>query len=307
MTEAVAAHESTVSIDRARAREAFARYLEPYDLTDSRIALKAAHTYRVADLCDRIARASGFTDAGADLAWLCGLLHDIGRFEQLRRWGTFRDRASASHAAIGVDVLFNGAVHVNDPDFANEPVTDQAALAQDAAFSEHARAAGSIRAFLDDTAADDLIRAAIVHHSDFSLPDGLDVRTHAFCDLVRDADKVDILRVSCTDDVETVVGATEDELLAGSVSPAAENAFFAHHTVRYSDQSTAVDHVVGLTCFAFELAFPASLEIMVEQGYLFELFSKPFGIERPYTNRATARLLSRMDGHLRAWIDEQLD
>lgn len=299
--------ERPVSIDRSRARAAFERYLEPYDTDDARIALKAAHTYRVADLCDRIARASGFTDAGADLAWLCGLLHDIGRFEQLRRWGTFRDRSSASHAALGVDILFEGAAHLCDPSSASGPVRDPGVLADDGAFEGHARETGSIRAFLDDPAADGIVRRAVAHHSDFALPDGLDPRTRVFCDIVRDADKIDILRVSCTDTVETVVGTTEEELLAGDISPAAEDAFFAHRTVRYSDQSTAVDHVVGLACFAFELVYPASLETMVDQGYIFELFSRPFGIERPYTNRSTARLIGRMDGHLRAWIDERLD
>lgn len=303
--------EDVLAIDRERALGAFRAYLEPYDAQNPRIALKAAHTYRVADLCDQIARASGFTDAGVDLAWLCGLLHDIGRFEQLRRWDTFKDSASARHAQISVDVLFEGAAHVCDSAFARVPVTDAAVLARDDAFRAHAQAAGCLEAFVDSAtsspAACQIIRAAVGHHSDFQLPDSLDPRTRAFCDLVRDADKIDILRVSCTDTVETVVGATEDELLAGSISPAAEDAFFEHHTVRYSAQSSAVDHVVGLACFAYELAYPASLQIMVDQGYLFTLFSKPFGIERPYTNRATRMLIGRMDGHLRAWLDDHLE
>lgn len=298
--------EATVSIDRERARTAFEAYLAPYDRENPRIALKAEHTYRVADLCDRIARASGFTQAGADLAWLCGLLHDIGRFEQLRRWGTFKDSMSASHAAIGVDVLFEDGRHLFDGSLARVNATLPEALSHDDEFLAHVRTAGSVRAFIEEPSADEIIRAAVGHHSDFRLPDDLDLRSRALCNLVRDADKIDILRVSCTDTVETVVGATEDELLAGDISPAAEDAFFAHQTVRYSDQSTAVDHVVGLACFAFELAYPASLEIMVDQGYLFELLSTPFGIARPYTNRATRALIGRMDGHLRAWIDERL-
>lgn len=306
MTEA-AAQESTASIDRARAQAAFERYLEPYDITNPRIALKAAHTYRVARLCDQIARDAGFTDAGADLAWLCGLLHDLGRFEQLRRWNTFTDGDSASHAAIAVDVLFNQAVRVCDPSFANAPCRDADARSRDDAFMDHARRTGSIRAFLDDPAADELIRAAIAYHSDFRIPAGLDARTQAFCHIVRDADKIDILRVACTDTVETVIGATEDELLASSVSPSMEDAFFEHRTATRAERTTPVDHLVNLSCYAFELVYPTSLQIMVDQGYLFGLFSKPFGIERPYTNRATARLLGRMDGHLRAWIDEQLD
>lgn len=303
--------EDVLAVDRERALMAFRSYLEPYDAQSPRIALKAAHTLRVADLCDRIARASGFTKAGLDLAWLCGLLHDIGRFEQLRRWGTFKDSASARHAQIGVDVLFEGAEHVCDPAFARAPVTSDTVLAQDDAFRAHAQSAGRLEAFVEGAArspiACRIVRAAVGHHSDFQVPNDLDPRTRAFCDLVRDADKIDILRVSCTDTVETVVGATEDELLAGSISPAAEDAFFEHRTVRYSAQSSAVDHVVGLACFAYELAYPASLQIMVDQGHIFSLFSKPFGIERPYTNRATRALIGRMDGHLRAWLDDRLE
>ena len=304
----MAAHgKAAVSIDRAQARKAFERYLEPYDLKDPRIALKAAHTFRVAGLCDRIARAAGFTPAGVDLAWLCGLLHDIGRFEQLRRWGTFHDERSAGHAAIGVDALFDGAAHLADPAFANVPATDEGALARDGAFLAHARETGSIRAFVAEDGADDLVRAAVAHHSGYRLPDGLDARTQALCGVVRDADKIDILRVDCEDTVETVIGATEDELLSSEVSPAVEDAFFSHRTATVEERSTPLDHVVNLTCFAYELAFPASLEIMVGQGYLFQLFRAPFGITRPYKSRATRALLGRMDGHLRAWVDEQLD
>ena len=126
--------EATVSIDRERARTAFEAYLAPYDRENPRIALKAEHTYRVADLCDRIARASGFTQAGADLAWLCGLLHDIGRFEQLRRWGTFKDSMSASHAAIGVDVLFEDGRHLFDGSLARVNATLPEALSHDDEF-----------------------------------------------------------------------------------------------------------------------------------------------------------------------------
>lgn len=298
--------KSSVSIDRAAARTAFERFLEPYDAANPRIALKAAHTYRVASLCDRIARASGFTDTDADLAWLCGLLHDLGRFEQLRRWGTFTDGDSASHATIGVDMLFNHAARVCDPSFANAPCTNADALAHDDAFMNHIHQTASIRAFLDDSAADELIWAAIAFHSDYRIPDGLDARTRAFCDIVRDADKIDILRVACTDTVETVIGAREDEFLASSVSPAMERAFFEHRTATRAERTTPIDHLINLSCYAFELVYPTSLKIMVDQGYLFTLFSTPFGIEKPYTSRATACLIDRMAKHLRAWIDERL-
>lgn len=297
------------SIDRTAALEAFKRYVGPYDMDDPKIALKAAHTLRVAAVSERIARASGFTQAGIDLAWLCGLLHDLGRFEQLRRWGTFNDALSAKHAAIGVDILFNEARSLTDPAFANRPADEASVRAADGSFVAHARATGSVRSFLPEgwPEADALVRAAVAHHSDYRLPAALDARTRAFCDLVRDADKIDILRVDATDEVQTVLGCTEEQLLRSSVSESMERAFFEHRTATRGERSTPADHLVNLACFAYELAYPASIGIMVEQGYIYRLFSRPFGITRPFTDKATARLLAQMDGHLRAWIDERIE
>ena len=72
--------------------DAFNSYVARYDVSDERIALKVEHTYEVAKLCDEIARGEGLPPADVDLAWLCGLLHDIGRFEQLRRMGDVQRR-----------------------------------------------------------------------------------------------------------------------------------------------------------------------------------------------------------------------
>lgn len=281
----------THTIDRRRAREAFDSYVAAYDATNPRIALKVEHTLRVAGLCERIAREAGFAPAGTDLAWLCGLLHDIGRFEQLQRWDTFSDAASTSHAALGVEVLFGneGDTGVADDD------------------GSAAGTIGIIHRFIDpNDELEEVIRAAVGFHSDYRLPEDLDVRTHAICDVVRDADKLDILRVASTDTVETVLNANEDELLASAVSPAIEDAFFEHRTAHYSERVTPVDYLVNLACFAFELVYPASLEIADEQEYIYRALERPFGITRPFENKATAQLINRMDGHLRAWVDERL-
>ena len=135
--------------------------------------LKIEHTHHVAEACDAVAREQGWSPQDIDLAWLCGLLHDMGRFEQLRRWDTFKDAESMSHAALGVEVLFG-----ENP--ADAPATT------------------SIRDFIDDPVEDELIRASIAHHSDFRLPAELDTRTRNFCDIVRDGDKIDIMRTTPT-------------------------------------------------------------------------------------------------------------
>lgn len=92
-------------LDRAVAQRAFDGYVAGFDMGDPCIAMKYDHTMCVADLCEKIALAEGMGAADVNIAWLCGLLHDIGRFEQVRIWGTFKDAASCSHARLGLAVL----------------------------------------------------------------------------------------------------------------------------------------------------------------------------------------------------------
>lgn len=47
-----------MKIERERVRETFREYTDAYDATDEKIKLKIDHTYRVAELCERIAKAS---------------------------------------------------------------------------------------------------------------------------------------------------------------------------------------------------------------------------------------------------------
>lgn len=294
------------AIDRTRAREAFRAYVEPYDLTKQRVQLKADHTYHVAGIAERIAREEGLPADEVDLAWLCGLLHDIGRFEQLRRWDTFDDTTSASHADLGVDVLFEGGAHLGDPALARAPEL-ASARGDDGVFLAHIQGRGAIRCFLDDPSADDRIRAAVAYHSGFRLPTSLeDEGTRALCHIVRDADKIDILRTVCASPVETVLGINEAELMHSPVSPEAMEAFYHHRTLRRDERTYPADYLVGLASFAFELVYPASMRIAVEQGNLYEPFEKPFGIARPFDFMAARDDLRRLDLHLRAWVDERM-
>lgn len=77
------------TIDKLKVQHAFAAYTRQYDTDNGKVQLKITHTYRVAALCEQIARSLSLCDEDVQLAWLMGMLHDIGRFEQLRRYGTF--------------------------------------------------------------------------------------------------------------------------------------------------------------------------------------------------------------------------
>ena len=252
-------------IDRKRARTAFDGYTSAYDPTNPRIALKVDHTLRVADLCDRIARDVGID---ADLAWLCGLLHDMGRFEQVRRYDTFNDAISVPHAALGVEVLFHAQA-------GTEPL---------------------IRSFVADPRYDQTLRAAIAHHSDYRLPAELDEPTRALCDLLRDADKIDIVKVNCICPIEDIYGVSEDEMRRSRLSQEVVRIFYEHRTVPRGVRNHPADVLVGHICFSWELVYPMSRIILMRQGHLGQMLARRF--ERPEVQRE----FEQMARHLRMWL-----
>ena len=92
-------------MDKNKNINAFKIYTDKYDSTDTKIALKIEHTYHVAENALVIAEDLGLPGEDVDLAWFLGLLHDIGRFEQLRQYGTFLDARSVDHAEFRADKI----------------------------------------------------------------------------------------------------------------------------------------------------------------------------------------------------------
>lgn len=72
---------------------------------DLPLTVKIEHTNRVCENIVQLARAIDLSDDRIRLAEVIGLFHDIGRFEQYRRYSTFNDLKSTNHAALGIEVL----------------------------------------------------------------------------------------------------------------------------------------------------------------------------------------------------------
>mgnify|MGYP003206900974 FL=1 len=93
-------------IDITRANLAFEEYIKNYDIKNKMIKLKVDHIKRVSKIAKQIAINLNLSREDIELAELIGLLHDIGRFEQVKRYNTFWDQRSVSHGLLGVEVLF---------------------------------------------------------------------------------------------------------------------------------------------------------------------------------------------------------
>lgn len=62
--------------------------------------LKHEHTLRVLDNISIISRGDGFNSRLVNLSKVIAILHDIGRYNQLKKYGTFSDAKSIDHADL---------------------------------------------------------------------------------------------------------------------------------------------------------------------------------------------------------------
>ena len=92
-------------IDFKKAQESFKEYLKDYDLENGSIKLKIRHTYEVVKKSEYIATGLELDKENIELAKIIALLHDIGRFEQIKEFNEFSDK-KIEHAEFGVKVLF---------------------------------------------------------------------------------------------------------------------------------------------------------------------------------------------------------
>lgn len=264
-----------MNIDRKKVEDTFKKYTDNYDTSDEKIKLKVDHTYRVAALSERIAESLGLNKEDTDLAWLIGMLHDIGRFEQLKNYGTFSDADSIDHAHYGVKLLFDEGLIWK---FIDEMDMDDLRNADNKFKNENI-----CERYLDsgkgkenskkDVAELDILKIAIWNHSAYRVEDGLSERVMMFCDIIRDADKIDILKVNYDVTLEVIYDVTTEELKNSKVTDEVMNAFMEHHAVLRSLKKTPIDNLIGHAALVFELVYSESFKIVREQGYLEKMLS----------------------------------
>ena len=145
-------------------KKRFTDYLLLFADEDEEIArnvqLKEQHTYKVCKEIIGLGERLQLDVHERRLAEIIALFHDIGRFEQYARYGTFVDARSENHAKAGVRVL------------------QQRAL---------------LRGI--DAATQNLICRTISYHNRAALPREETAQCLFYTKLLRDADKLDIWRV----------------------------------------------------------------------------------------------------------------
>ncbi len=226
--------------------------------------LKRDHTFRVCGEIVGIGEALGLSEPDLILAQAIALLHDIGRFEQFKRYGTFLDAASANHALLGVEVI--KAQHLLAP----LPPEERR-----------------------------LIIDAVRFHNAADLPGDRDDRTLFFMALIRDADKLDIWQVVIDHYLDHgkksgkfIELGLEDR---GGYSPGAFQALFQRRFVRSAAIEQLNDFKLMQISWVFDLNFAPTFERVKARQYIEKIASTM--PQCPELSTALDHVFDHMDTH----------
>lgn len=225
------------------------------------IELKVDHTRRVcAEILD-VGKSLGLKGEDLCLAEATALFHDIGRFEQYARYGTYRDLVSEDHAVLGVRVLRENRVLERF-----EPPTR------------------------------DLILRTVSYHNRAALPENETERCLYFSRLLRDADKLDIWRV--VTDYYTQKNGTRNETIeldlpdTPGISDRVYEDLMAGRLVRVDCLRTLNDFKLLQMGWIFDINFPRTFQLVLERAYI-----KTIRDTLPPSERVS-EVFSRVQSHL---------
>jgi len=247
----------------------FAKYVIKFhnDVPEARtgIQLKEDHTWRVCDNILRIGRSLNLNPQDLNLAESIALLHDIGRFKQFSLYRTFNDRESANHAHLGLQEIE-----------ANEVLSGL------------------------DGAERHIILKAVEYHNLRDLP-AMPPRQMLFARMIRDADKLDILKVYTehydqeNNELAPVLGAGLPETQA--YSPIFIENLLENQKCLYSDIKNSNDRkLLQLSCI-YDINFPYTMAAIKKKGYIEKTINFLPGTED----------ILKIHRHLQSYVTQFLD
>lgn len=255
-------------IDLEKARKAFDEYVKCYDIGNGKIANKIGHIKRVAKEARKIASQLDLEQEDISLAELIGLLHDIGRFEQVKQYDTFVDRLSINHGEFGANLLFEE---------------------------------GLIRNFIEDTKYDKIIKTAILNHN----KDGRVIKEIPFSKedlhtkIIRDADKIDIFYVLVNGTMQDTYCC--DNMSQSIIKQEVMNQFEKEHYIDYKQLESGAEKMLGHFAYIFDLNYDSSIKIIQEKQYIDKLACKYF-----FEIEGTRLKIEKAVEIVKAYINERL-
>ena len=256
-------------IDLKRVESEFLKYVDNYDSSNGRVRLKKEHILNVVKNCKMIAEQLGLSKEEVDLAQVIGYFHDIGRFEQVKRYNTFSDKDTGiDHAKLGLEVLYDD---------------------------------GLITKFLDDNTYDEIIKKSVFYHNKTLIDHGIKERELVFCKLIRDADKIDIYRTILAFDKEDCFWYKDFDGI--DIDDELVEAVLKREKVDYKLIKNNADLTMTWFDYIFDINYRESFKIIRNNRYLEKLYEKCISI---FNNRHIKDNLKKVLDECNNFIDEKI-
>ena len=208
---------------------------EKYDLNDSNIERKQKHSIRVMNISKEIAKKIELTQEEIEIAALIGLLHDIARFEQYKQYHTFKDNISIDHGDLGAEILNK-----------------------------------DIREYIETNKYDEIIKLAVKNHNKYKIQEDLSQEQKIFAQIIRDADKIDILYEA----VEMLWEESENLIEESTITDKVFEQIINNKQIKSKDKITPIDNVVSVIAFIFDINFKESFKILKQKDYINKVLNR---------------------------------
>ena len=197
----------------------FNDYAKEYDLKCKDIMRKFHHSYRVMEFAQNIANSINMTEREVYVVSVAGLFHDIARFEQWTKYETYIDSRSFDHGDMGYSIL-------------KEKFIDKLNLNEEEK---------------------EIVLKAVNNHNKYKVEEGLTKNELIVANIIRDADKLDIMK-------EQGFLNKEDEVIDELV-----NTLMEHKMVSNDLVTTEMDSLFRLIAFIFDLNFDYSYKYLLHK------------------------------------------
>ena len=222
--------------------EEFTKYVNNYDMNDYHIKYKYNHSIRVEKICEALAYALNFNEEDTYIIKTIGLLHDIGRFEQLKLTSSYSDN-EFDHGDYGAMILFKDRL---------------------------------IEKFNVDPKYYDIIEFAIRNHNKYKIEETTDERKLMFARVIRDADKIDIF------DAYTYLKAYNITNIEDDVTNEVAIQFKKHEAVNRKIRKTKADLLLSVIAFVYDINYKESLDELYNKLENKERFKEYFEYAKDY-------------------------
>lgn len=250
-----------MKINLKTSEKEFIKYVDNYDLSNENIVRKKWHSFRVMEISKKIAESINLNEEEVKLATLIGLLHDIARFEQYSKYKTFHDSESIDHGDYAIKIL-------------NQ----------------------DIRKYIQTDEYDEIIKKAIKNHNKYKIEEGLSKKEKLFAQIIRDADKLDILYES----IDMILKGQESIIENSVITEEILGQFNNNKLIKLSkkiEDKNKIDRVVAIIAFIFDINFKYSFEIIKREDYINKILNK-YSIKDEYTKNQILKIKQKANKYV---------